>query len=179
MCHPFVPQIKIPEFMTYVKSFKPLINENARVLILGSMPGVQSLKLQQYYAHPQNNFWRIMFALFKHPQESDYKRKLAFLQERGIALWDTLESCYRPGSSDSDITNEKANNFQRLFKTYPDIRALFFNGVKSYEAFRKKVGFELTGDRFCLKLPSSSPANNAIPFDEKLRQWSIVLEYLF
>jgi len=75
--------------MSHVKSFKPLIDNTSRVLILGSMPGVQSLKFQQYYAHPQNHFWWIMFALFNEFPESDYERKLAFIQRKRIALWDS------------------------------------------------------------------------------------------
>lgn len=164
--------------MSQVRSFKPLINSNSRVLILGSMPGVQSLKLQQYYAHPQNHFWRILYALFDMSCETQYENKTAFLQGRGIALWDSLESCHRPGSSDSDITNEKVNDFDTLFKVYPSIKAVFFNGTKSYEAFRKKVGLNILEPRFYRKLPSTSPANNIIKFEEKLKEWSIILNYL-
>ena len=102
--------------MSQVKSFNPVVDEDSRVLILGSMPGVQSLKKQQYYAHQQNHFWRIMFGMFEKPVETQYDRRIAFLKSKGIGLWDTLESCHRPGSSDSDITNEKPNNFKKLFQ---------------------------------------------------------------
>lgn len=164
--------------MNQVRSFKPIIDFNSRVLILGSMPGVKSLEFQEYYAHPQNHFWRIIFALVNTPFEYDYDRRLAFLQSRAIALWDVLESCQRAGSSDSDITDEKVNDFNTLFSTFPSIEAVFFNGIKSFEVFRKRVGLNVLEERFYKKLPSTSPANNTVKFEEKFKEWSIILKYL-
>lgn len=163
--------------MSLVRSFKPIIDSDSRVLILGSMPSVKSLEFQQYYAHPQNHFWRIIYALFDMPCETEYEIKLAFLKNRAIALWDVLESCRRSGSSDSDITNGKVNDFKALYKTFPNIKAVFFNGTKANETFRKNVGFEILGDRFYMKLPSSSPAHTK-KFDQKLKEWSIILNHL-
>ncbi|MEI6054747.1 MAG: DNA-deoxyinosine glycosylase [Lentisphaerota bacterium] len=163
--------------MNQVRSFKPIIDSGSRVLILGSMPGVKSLEFQQYYAHPQNHFWRIIYGLFDMPCETEYEIKLAFLKSRAIALWDVLESCCRPGSSDSDISNGKVNDFKALFKTFPNIKAVFSNGTKAHETFRKNVGFEILGDRFYRKLPSTSPTHTK-KFDQKLKEWTVVLKYL-
>jgi len=116
--------------------------------------------------------------LWNAPIEHDYERKLAFLQGRAIALWDVVGSCHRVGSSDSDITDEKVNDFNNLFSTFPNIKAVFFNGIKSFEVFRKRVGLNVLEERFYKKLPSTSPANNTVKFEEKFKEWSILLKYL-
>ena len=163
--------------MNQVRSFNPIIDSASRVLILGSMPGAKSLELQEYYAHPQNHFWRIMYGLFDMQCETEYELKLAFLKSRAIALWDVLDSCRRPGSSDSDITNEEVNDFDSLFKAFPNIKAVFFNGAKAYEVFRKGIGFEAVKSLTYKQLPSTSPAYTK-KFDQKLKEWTIILKYL-
>ncbi len=163
--------------MVQVRSFKASIDFRSEVLILGSMPGVQSLKSNQYYAHNQNHFWKIIYALFDVPYESDYKKRILFLLSRRIGLWDVLESCYRPGSADSDIKDEKLNDFESLFKYHPKIKTVMFNGTKAYETFRKKIGFEKFHPICFKKLPSTSPAFTK-KLEQKLSEWKIILDYL-
>lgn len=163
--------------MTQVRSFNPIIDSASKVLILGSMPGVKSLEFQEYYAHPQNHFWKIIYSLFDTHYETKYDKRIGFLKSRGIALWDVLESCHRPGSADSDIKNEKLNDFEALFKTYPNIKAILFNGTKAYETFRKNIGFNGFNSITFKKLPSTSPAFTQ-KFERKLKEWSLILNYI-
>lgn len=104
--------------MSNCKSFKPSIDNNSEILILGSMPGVKSLEEQQYYAHPQNHFWKVMAHICNVPNLADcgYQTKLRILLQKKIALWDTIESCKRDGSLDSDIQNETPNDIRKLLK---------------------------------------------------------------
>lgn len=158
-------------------SFKPIINDSARILILGSMPGIKSLSDQQYYAHPQNAFWRIMAALFDFDCHVEYQQRLAFLQADGVALWDVLHSCKREGSLDSMIQpqTQVANDFNALFQTFPNIRAVFFNGAKAESYFNRYILPSLAQHslRFA-RLPSTSPAHASLSFDEKLDAWRVV-----
>lgn len=156
--------------MPVVRSFPPIVDSNSRILILGSMPGQESLRKQQYYAHPRNQFWKIIFTLFEEPIEESYSKRIAFLRDRGIALWDVINVCFREGSLDSSIKEEKVNDFKAFFSQYPNIKYVYFNGVKAYETFRKKIGFDFPGLTF-KKLPSTSPAN-AVKFEIKLREWA-------
>lgn len=154
-----------------VYSFPPVADDRARVLILGSMPGVLSLAENQYYAHPRNLFWPIMGSLFGAGRDVAYEQRLRLLQDHRIALWDVLHSCQRDGSLDSDIQYEVANDFATFFNTYPQITHVFFNGGKAESSFRKHVrgvgqGLVMT------RLPSTSPAHASLSFDKKLEAWS-------
>lgn len=117
--------------MNNCKSFKPSIDNNSKVLILGSMPGAKSLEEQQYYAHPQNRFWKVMGSICNEPKlsELDYETKLQILLNNNIALWDTIKSCKREGSLDSDIQNEKPNDITGLLKKYPNIKTICLTGI--------------------------------------------------
>ena len=114
---------------------RPNIDKDCRALILGSMPGVKSLEAQQYYAHPQNRFWPMMAHLLGEELPSAYEEKLAMLLRHHIALWDSIGSCEREGSLDSAIRDEQGNDFAALLQEYPGIRAIYFNGGKSAQAF--------------------------------------------
>ncbi|MDQ7096781.1 DNA-deoxyinosine glycosylase [Desulfosporosinus sp. PR] len=162
--------------MSRVQSFQPIIDRQARVLILGSMPGVQSLREQQYYANPHNQFWRILYTLFSSPLDLDYSRRLKFIEDKGIALWDVIAACNREGSLDTNIKNETVNDFPTLFNTCSNLTAVVFNGTKAYETYRKRVGFNLP-NLIYKQLPSTSPANT-LGFAEKLKQWAIILSFL-
>ena len=120
------------------KSFDPSIDNNSKILILGSTPGVKSLEEQQYYAHPQNRFWKVIASICNEPKlhEFDYELKLKTLLKNNIALWDTIKTCKRDGSLDSDIQNETPNDIGKLLKTYPNIKTICLNGNKSYSAFK-------------------------------------------
>ena len=155
-----------------IKSFDPIINSNSKVLILGSMPGNESLRQQQYYAHPQNRFWNIMYMIFEKDVDSEYADKVKFLQERGIALWDVFKNCEREGSLDANIRNEELNNIATLLEEHPRIKFVFCNGGKAYEQYKKKILPSLKRIIPYVKLPSTSPANASISMDKKLHEWS-------
>ena len=157
------------------KSFTPSIDNNSKILILGSMPGVKSLKEQQYYAHPQNRFWKIMSVICNEPKlhEFDYELKLKTLLKNNIALWDTIKTCKRDGSLDSDIQNETPNDIKGLLKKYPNIKTICLNGNKSYSAFKKYFP-ELFEKYSCHKMRSTSPANARYSLDKLIAEWSVI-----
>ena len=159
--------------MSHIKeSFAPVSNADAKVLILGSMPGEESLHKKQYYALPQNTFWKIMGKLVGAHPEMLYKDRLDALQASGIALWDVLDSCERQGSLDSNIKNESANDFALFFAKHPHITHVFFNGTKAEQCFKKLVQGKqaLPPLEFC-RLPSTSPAHAGMRYEEKLKCW--------
>ena len=146
-------------------------------MILGSMPGVESLRKQQYYAHNRNQFWKILFSIFNYEEESDYNKRKLFLYEQKIALWDVYKYCDREGSLDSNIRNEEINDFDWCFERYTNIKYVFFNGKKAYDAFAKKYGFlDLSHIEF-KRLPSTSAAH-AIKYEDKLDSWKVVKQKL-
>ncbi|MCB1562807.1 MAG: DNA-deoxyinosine glycosylase [Alphaproteobacteria bacterium] len=162
-----------------IRSFAPITGKNSRILILGSMPGVASLEAGQYYAHPRNVFWRIMAELLNMPENLSYPQKTQHLCSTGIALWDVLHTCVRPGSLDSAISDEVPNDFAAFFKTHPHISALFFNGQKARRAFKKHVAPSLDINTLPLyTLPSTSPANASWSFERKLESWQSIMNYL-
>ena len=157
------------------QSFPPIARPDARILVLGSLPGQRSLREQQYYAHPQNAFWRIMGELFG--AEGEYEERCDVLVEHGIALWDVLAESVRPGSMDSDIRLEtaKANDFAGLFGDCPEIARVCFNGQKAAAMFERFVGLDTFDLRF-ETLPSTSPAFASMPYTEKLARWGAALQ---
>ena len=162
--------------MEFSQGFAPIADPHARVLILGSMPGMASLEAAQYYAFPRNVFWKIMGELFDAGPELPYPSRLARLRDQRIALWDVIESCRRPGSLDSDISEEGlvTNDFNRLFERCPQISRVFFNGQKAAGLFRKKVAPTLAGEYDYRTLPSTSPAHAARSYAAKLEAWSVL-----
>ena len=162
--------------MDYVNSFEPVVDENSKILILGSMPGVESLRQCQYYAHKRNVFWKIMFELLEEEYIEDYESRLNMVLKNSIALWDVIRVCRREGSLDSNIKGEEANDFNEFFKEYPGIRHVFFNGKKAYDIFNKKVGFDFEGITFT-RLGSTSPAH-AVEFEKRMNDWAQIAEAL-
>ncbi|EON71249.1 DNA-deoxyinosine glycosylase [Lysinibacillus sphaericus] len=158
----------------------PVIDSSTRVLIVGSMPGKQSLEKQQYYGNPRNHFWPIIGEILGVKIPENYTERLQLLLENRIGLWDTIESCEREGSLDAAIRNEKPNDFNTLFERYPDIRLVLFNGSKAFEVFRKHIGFELLTNRHYQKMPSTSPipGKNIKSFEQKLTDWRVMQSYL-
>ena len=165
--------------MARVRSFKPIEDGNAEVLILGSMPGRKSLAAGQYYAHPHNAFWRIMAELLGFDPAASYEARIQALRSSRIALWDVLRSCTREGSLDSEIENgsQTANDFRAFFRGHRRIRHVYFNGAKSEECFKRHVlpKLDLNGIR-CSRLPSTSPAHAAMSFARKLKAWRAILK---
>ena len=155
-----------------IHSFAPISNSQARILILGSMPGKESLKQNQYYAHPQNAFWKIMGELVGAHQQMTYEERLHKLTEARIALWDVLASCERETSLDTHIRKEKANDFASFFAKHSHITHVFFNGAKAEQSFNKFVlGKQKLPTLHYQRLPSTSPAHAGMRYDEKLELW--------
>lgn len=158
-------------------SFAPISAPDARVLVLGSMPGVASLEAQQYYAHPRNAFWPIMGELFGFDVAANYPERCTHLRESGVAVWDVLRACRREGSLDSaiDRDSEEPNDFAAFFSEYPKVRLVAFNGQKAQTAFRQHVTLSLgqaVVERLAfVRVPSTSPAHATQSFEQKLDAW--------
>jgi TDG/mug DNA glycosylase family protein len=156
--------------------FAPIAAADAKILILGSLPGTLSLERSQYYAHPRNNFWPFMQTLFGIQSGLAYEERLHRLEENGIALWDVCAEAERPGSLDSRIgeTTIVANDFEAFLKAHGSIGLIAFNGAKAHQIFERRVlpGLSLAAKSISrVTLPSSSPANARMPFEGKLRVW--------
>lgn len=158
-----------------ISSFPPHIDDQSEILILGSIPGVKSLEKQQYYAHPQNKFWKIILELLNEEFTEDYSKRLEVLNKHHIALWDVIDSCERKGSLDSEIKNEEANQIAELLDEYPNIKAVFSNGGKSYKNLQKLLGKNYRLPIFLL--PSTSPLHT-ISFERKFEEWKRILDFL-
>ncbi|KQT18343.1 DNA-deoxyinosine glycosylase [Chryseobacterium sp. Leaf404] len=158
-----------------ISSFPPVINEESKILILGSVPGVKSLEKQEYYGHPQNKFWKIIFELFNEDFTENYKEKIKILKKNNIAVWDVIDTCERKGSLDSEIRNEEANDIRNLLETHPNIQAIFCNGGKSYKNLKKIL--DKNSEIPVYLLPSTSPLHT-ISYERKLEDWKIIKTYL-
>ena len=163
--------------MKLSQGFAPVSQPDARILILGSIPGVASLDADQYYAFPRNAFWKIMGELFAAGLELDYSSRLQNLKNNHIALWDVIGACHRPGSLDSAISNDGlvTNDFNNFFKQHRHISQVYFNGQKAASLFKQKVMPGLTGAYNYSTLPSTSPANAAINYADKLAGWTAIV----
>lgn len=161
-------------------SLSPIINQNSRVLILGSMPGKESLAKKQYYANKRNQFWRIIFPILELDIPSDYQKRIAALSKHKIALWDVINVCERVGSLDSKIKNEEPNDILNLLKTYPSISFIAFNGNKAFDVFKKHIGLESLFEIEFKILPSTSPTPGKYvkSIEEKIKDWSIIKKYI-
>lgn len=140
------------------------------------MPGVKSLEEQQYYAHPQNRFWKVMGKLCSETDLAgfSYEKKLKILLDNGFALWDVIKFCRREGSLDSDITDEKPNDIRGLLVQYPNIKVIFLNGNKAFSSFKKHFA-DLSDKYKCIKLPSTSPANARYRLEDLVKEWGNAL----
>ncbi len=158
-----------------ITAFPPVAPPGARVLILGSMPSVESLNQGFYYAHPRNAFWHILADVYGEPLPVDIPGKVALLTRHDIALWDVLQSCERQGSLDSAIRQPTPNDFRGLFLRCSGIRQIRFNGGTAERLFMK-WGRPFTEGRDCRRVPSTSPAYT-ISYERKLAQWRQALNY--
>lgn len=161
--------------MNPIHCFPPIEDANARVLILGSMPGKESLRAGQYYAHQRNAFWTIMGELVGASPSIPYQSRVLILKSAGIALWDVLASCRRSSSLDSDIDQVTPNDFKSFFLAHPHITHVFFNGAMAEKCYQKQVPPEIR-TLHNLRLPSTSPAHAAMPYDQKLKAWQAVVQ---
>jgi double-stranded uracil-DNA glycosylase len=165
--------------MSRIYSFPPLTSAGARVLILGTMPGRVSLREGQYYAHPQNAFWRIIGGIIGFDPVTAYHERVAAVQSAGVAIWDVLKACAREGSLDSAIDAASAvpNDFAAFFAEHPEIRRICFNGATAQALYMKHVRPGLGNDAHLeyLRLPSTSPANASLSFSDKARAWQAIV----
>ena len=169
--------------MPHIQSFPPIEDATANILILGSMPGKESLRAGQYYAHPRNAFWTIMGELAGAAPALPYETRTRILKSAGIALWDVLASCTRHSSMDADIDADSicANDFASFFLKHPHITHVFFNGSMAEQCFHKHVQpllEPLPGQRplHYQRLPSTSPAHASMSYRQKLKAWKVILQ---
>lgn len=160
-----------------LEAFSPVVNKDCKLIILGSMPGRESLRQYNYYAFPRNQFWKIIYELFDEELEEDFDKRYEFLLEHNIALWDVLKYCEREGSLDSNIKDEVPNEFREFFEIYPNIEYVFFNGTKAQKLFKKYIGYDIEGIKEFYLLPSTSPANTQ-KYEYKFEKWSVIREVL-
>jgi len=165
--------------MSFVQSFPPIESAMSRVLILGTMPGKASLRARQYYAHPQNAFWRVAATIVGFDPASPYEDRVAQMRAAGIAIWDVLKSCTRQSSLDSDIVHATAvpNDLPAFLGGHPQIRRICFNGAKAEALYARHVRPRLAAGRDLqyVRLPSTSPANASVPWPAKLQAWQAAL----
>jgi len=165
--------------MSLARSFPPLAGPGAKLLILGSMPGMASLAAQRYYAHPRNAFWPIIGELVGAGPALGYEQRVAALLGSGIAVWDVLEACVRPGSLDTSIRRDGlvANDFATFLAGQPGISRIYFNGAKAAQLFESMVSPSLPESRLArVTLPSTSPANASLSYAEKLAAWRRIVD---
>jgi double-stranded uracil-DNA glycosylase len=153
-----------------IQGFDPIADSDARILILGSVPGIASLEASQYYGHPRNAFWRIMGDVFGAGLERPYAERTAILKDRGVAVWDVLKLCHREGSLDSNIKDEVPNDFVTFFEAHRRIDRVVLNGGKAAKSFEKHA----RPVRPAIKAkaaPSTSPAYASLGYERKLLMW--------
>jgi len=154
-----------------LEGLAPVISRHTRLVILGSFPGVASLKLQQYYAHPRNHFWPILSALWGVDMMAmSYARRLAEVRARGLGLWDVYAACRREGSLDTAIEEAQLNDLASLTRRAPQLQAVAHNGGESARSMRHTLALGIP----VVRLPSTSPANASWSFERKLAAWRAV-----
>ena len=157
-----------------IAGFAPVAAPDARVLILGTMPSVESLRQSFYYAHPRNAFWPMLARILSEPEPTSVEEKKALLLRHRIALWDVAQSCVRPGSLDSAIRDALPNDVPGLLKRCPEIQVILFNGATAQNLYRKLIGDVPAGLR-SVRMPSTSPAYT-LKFEAKRAAWQKELE---
>jgi hypoxanthine-DNA glycosylase len=156
-----------------LQGLPPIAPRDARLLVLGSFPGVASLAARQYYAHPRNHFWPILSALWNVDLASaPYAQRVAQARRHGLAIWDVYAACRREGSLDASIEAALPNDLAGLVRRLPQLRAIAHNGGESARAMRATRTLGLPVHR----LPSTSPANASWSFERKLQAWREVFE---
>jgi hypoxanthine-DNA glycosylase len=155
------------------RCFDPVVDERTRLLVLGSLPGEQSLVLQQYYGNRQNKFWELVGQVINVDLRAmAYEARLAALREHGIGLWDVVAEAHRKGSLDSSIRERNDNDMLGLLARYPNIKVIAFNGGTAGRLGRRVLGQNAVAYRI-VELPSSSPAHT-LAFAEKASRWLVL-----
>ncbi len=164
-----------------IESFPPIGDSSACILVLGTMPGEESLRANQYYANSRNSFWKIMARFYGFAEDSTYQEKTESLKINGVAVWDVMHTCVRFGSIDSNIRQEtiKTHDFLSFFREYPKITKICFNCRKAEQEFKRNVFPTLSTKLKCIaymRLPSTSSAMTQKTFEEKYTEWSHALK---
>jgi len=159
-----------------IKSLEPIVTQHTKVLVLGTMPGAESLRQQAYYSHPRNLFWKLIADVTKQEIPSTYDERKSFLLKNNIGLWDICQSCIREGSLDENISKESPSDLKNLLSEYPNIKCLAFNGQKAHKLYSKHFGTLPSVQ--VLSLPSSSPANAGISWEDKAESWNMINEII-
>lgn len=161
----------MPQAKPLLQGLPPLLDRHTRLVVLGSFPGVASLRAQQYYGHPQNQFWKIMSALLSTQAANvmtlPYADRAKWLLSQGVGLWDVYAACEREGSLDADIQNAQPNDLQSLRTRCPALVAIAHNGGESFKHAKLTRALGLP----VYRLPSTSPANASWSFQRKLEAW--------
>jgi len=152
--------------------FSPFIDEDSQLLILGSFPSIKSFEDNFYYAHPKNQFWRLLSGVFDEKTPTTIEEKKAFLQKHHIALWDVVGSCTRENSLDSNLKDIQPNDIEKLLKEFPNIQKIYFTSKTAQKIYKKNFSH--------VKLPTSylvspSPAYAVMNFEQKLEKWKETL----
>ncbi|MGV0965537.1 DNA-deoxyinosine glycosylase [Empedobacter falsenii] len=151
------------------QSFTAIISEQPKILILGSLPGDLSLEVNQYYGHPRNRFWKMIFEIFETEFSEDYEVRKQLILQNKLALWDVVHSAYRKGSMDVDMKNVSPNQIDELLNKHPTIEKIIFNGKKAEQLFWKYFD-EKTSIEY-ISLPSTSPANAQFSYERLIEFW--------
>lgn len=170
------PTIDADDIEGQVEALPPIVDDHCRLLILGTMPGAESLRQQAYYSHPRNLFWKLIATVTDEEAPDTYDERVAYLKKHGIALWDICQSCIREGSLDADISAELPNDIHDFITEHPTIQAIAFNGKTAAKLYAKHIG-SIPGVRL-LSLPSSSPANAGVTWEDKEEKWGKLKTYL-
>lgn len=169
-----------------LQGLAPVVDARTRLLVLGSFPGGRSLQLRQYYAHPQNQFWRILQAIWPQagwPADGDYAQRCACALDCGVGVWDVYAQCEREGSLDSEIRSARLNDFAGLFAQCPQLVGIAHNGGESHRharavwhALQTLQASPRQAQVKIHRLPSSSPAHASWTFERKLNAWRAVMQ---
>lgn len=177
---PLAPKTNKVKEMTpaaITKGLEYIADLESEILILGTLPGKESLKTRQYYANPNNQFWEIISIILNEPMPDSYEGKLKVLKRNHIALWDVLKSANRDSSLDSDIKNPVTNDILEFISKHPKLRVIGFNGEKAATIFRTYIGLcDLPQKVFTVLLPSSSSSNSHSTIAGKADRWKMILK---
>lgn len=158
-------------------SFPPMVDAATRLLVLGSLPGERSLAEQRYYAHPQNQFWRLISAAAGRDLAAlDYPDRLAALKQARIGLWDVVASARRTGSTDAALRDVEGHDIAALAATLPDLRAIAFNGGTAFRTGSKQLG--AAAKRYTIVALPSSSALHTVGFERKLPEWQALRDLI-
>ncbi len=165
------------------RGFPPIAAADAKILVLGSLPGQASLAAQQYYAQPQNAFWRIMGELFAAGPDLPYAQRAERLRSSGVALWDVCQAAVRPGSLDTAIKRDTIviNDFAGFLASHPRIAHVCANGGAAHQLYLRRVLPGLPAAQAALplhRLPSTSPAHASLRYGQKLEHWRLLTTLL-